>query len=146
MGFVIPSLVDLSASQSAILLAVALFVVGLVVLGLLVATVIYRQSHILITDKNITQVLQKGLFNRQMSQLSFANVEDVTSIKKGIFATMFNFGTLKIETAGEQEHFIFEYCPNPNEYAKQILEAREQFIEFEPEIAKKANERLHLSV
>jgi uncharacterized membrane protein YdbT with pleckstrin-like domain len=144
MGFVIPSLVTLSSSQSALLLSVALFIVGLVVLGLLLATVIYRQSHILITDKNITQILQKGLFNRQMSQLSFANVEDVTAIKKGIFSTMFNFGTLMIETAGEAENFVFDYCPNPNEYAKQILEARERFIEYEPEAAKRANEHLNI--
>jgi hypothetical protein len=42
---------------------------------------------------------------------------------------MFNFGTLKVETAGERSKFVFMYCPRPNEYARRILEIHESFLE-----------------
>jgi hypothetical protein len=45
-----------------------------------------------------------------------------------MFSLIFNYGTLKIETAGEQANFHFNMCPNPNYYAKLILEVREDLI------------------
>lgn len=92
---------------------------------MLIATFIFRQNRLILTDRNLTQILQYGLFNRKVSQLNMSNVEDVTAIQSGILSTVFNYGTLKIETAGEQMNFIFTYCPNPGYYAKIILDARE---------------------
>ena len=40
----------------------------------------------------------------------------------------FNFGCVKIETAGEQANFIFNFCPNPNGVAKIILDAKDDFL------------------
>lgn len=126
--FLLPSVFADSTTALAIATIFAIIATIFAALIMLVATIIYRQNHIVITDKNITQVLQGGLFQRKISQLTMANVEDVTSEQKGIFASIFNFGILKIETAGEQVNFHFTYCPRPSYYAKVILEAREQFI------------------
>jgi uncharacterized membrane protein YdbT with pleckstrin-like domain len=73
-------------------------------------------------------MLQYGLFSRKVSQLNMVNVEDVTAVQNGIFQTMFGFGSLNIETAGEQVNFHFTYCPRPGYYAKVILDAREQIL------------------
>jgi uncharacterized membrane protein YdbT with pleckstrin-like domain len=106
----------------------ALIVIGLGLVFLLLATKIYQGNQLIVTDINITQVLQVGLFSRKVSELSMKNVEDVTAQQSGIFPTLFNYGTLRIETAGEQNNFVFIYCPNPNAYAKAILDARQAFI------------------
>jgi membrane protein YdbS with pleckstrin-like domain len=111
--------------------AVALFAsVSIVILCLIiaVATFVYRQSRFTVTDRNVIQVLQQGVYNRKVSQISLANVEDVTSHQKGFFANMFNFGTLKIETAGEQVNFVFSFCPEPNKISKIILDAKDDFL------------------
>ena len=92
------------------------------------ATVIYRQSRLIVTDRNITQVLQYGLFSRKVSQLNIVNIEDVTSFQSGLIPTMLNYGTIKIETAGEQANFSFTFCPNSNHCAKIILDAREKML------------------
>lgn len=126
-ALLLPRLVS-GATALSIITVFALISTFLGVLIMGVATVIYRQSRIVITDKNITQVLQGGLFNRKVSQLTMANVEDVTAIQKGFYATLLDFGELRVETAGEQENFVFTYCPRPGYYAKIILEAREKFI------------------
>lgn len=115
------------------MVAAGIFVVAVaLVVVLLIITVLYRVSRLIVTTKTITQVLQDGLFNRKVSQLSIADIEDVTADKRGVFPTIFNYGALNIETAGEQINFHFTYCPNPNYYARQILEASERFKNDSP--------------
>lgn len=126
--FLLPSVVD---DPESIFNAVFIFgFVVLVVTAMIViaATYVYRQSRLIVTDRNITQILQRGLFNRQVSQLNLVNVEDVTSVSNGLLSTIFGYGEINIETAGEQANFKFTYCPRPNYYAKVILEAREKIL------------------
>lgn len=91
------------------------------------ASFIYWGNRWILTSDSLTQVSQFTLFNKQSSQLSLANLEDVTAQTNGILAKMFNFGILKAETAGEHSKFTFLYCPSPEKYAQQILLARERF-------------------
>jgi uncharacterized membrane protein YdbT with pleckstrin-like domain len=107
--------------------------IALLFFVLFIATYIYRQSMLLVTDMNLVQILQKGLFVRKVSRLSMSNVEDVTAEQKGILPTIFNYGTLTVQTAGEMENFVFPYCPNPNKYADRILDARQAFVDKENE-------------
>jgi uncharacterized membrane protein YdbT with pleckstrin-like domain len=99
----------------------------------LIATVVYWGNSWVITSDSVTQVSQTGLFRRQSSQLSLGNLEDVTAVQNGILAHLFNYGVLKAETAGERSKFSFPFCPNPNLYAQQILQARENFMQTHPE-------------
>jgi len=126
--FLLPTVIadtDQAFFLGSIFAAIAVILAFLV---MLVATIIYRQSRIIVTDRNITQVLQYGLFSRKVSQLNIVNVEDVTSRQNGLLATFMNYGTLNIETAGEQKNFNFTYCPNSNHCAKVILDAREKML------------------
>ncbi len=106
----------------------AVLILGFMLVIVFVATIIYYQSNLVVTDKTITQTLQTSLFSRKVSQLAISSVEDVTASKSGFFPTLFNYGKLLIETAGEQENFHFEYCPYADHYAKVVLEARQQFM------------------
>ena len=126
--FLLPTIVTNRSNAFSIATAFALIATIFAALIIIIATIIYRQNHLIITDKNITQVLQGSLFQRKVSQLTMANVEDVTSEQNGIFASIFDFGVLKIETAGEQANFHFTFCPKPSYYAKIILEAREKYL------------------
>jgi hypothetical protein len=107
-----------------------LSILVVLVIGVLLtlATIVYRKSKLTVTDKNVVQIIQNGLLNKRVSQLSLANVEDVTSQQKGILANIFGYGILNIETAGEQTNFNFNYCPNPHRVAKIILHAKDDFM------------------
>lgn len=109
----------------ALMSVIVILIVGVL---LAMATAVYRQTKLTVTDHNIVEVVQKGMLIRKVSQLSLANVEDVTSEQKGAFSNMFNFGTLVIETAGEQANFVFSFCPNPHRVAKIILDAKDNFL------------------
>lgn len=126
-----PSMLDQynGGDGMAIVIGGMAIIVTLLVLILGVATSVYWQNEWVITTDSITQIIQNSLFGRQVSQLSMENLEDVTVNQDGIIPHMFNFGTLKVETAGERSKFIFPYCPNPNDYARKILEIHEHFLE-----------------
>jgi len=94
---------------------------------LLITTKVYWGNRWILTTDSITQINQASLFNRQSSQLSLGNLEDVTAEQDGPVAHMLNYGLLKVETASESGKFVFVYCPNPNYYAQQVLAAREAF-------------------
>lgn len=126
--FLLPSVVGENNSTADTFLAVLMLASSvLAALFLVIATKIYRGNQLILTDINVTQVLQTGLFSRKVSELTMENVEDVTADQNGIFPTIFNYGTLRVETAGEQNNFIFKYCPNPNAYAKALQDARASY-------------------
>ncbi|HEX5394893.1 MAG TPA: hypothetical protein VFW52_00870 [Candidatus Saccharimonadales bacterium] len=99
----------------------------LFVIILIIVTNIYRNNSIIITDQETVQVLQSGVFQVKVSNLSHADVEDVTAERNGLFATVFNYGNLLIETSGEMRNFAFKYCPDPDKYARIILDERQKF-------------------
>lgn len=88
---------------------------------------VYWGNSWVVTTDSVTQITQVSLFSKRSSQLSLGNLEDITAEQNGILAHMFHFGNLKAETAGERSKFVLTYCPNPNDYARKILSAREQF-------------------
>lgn len=92
-----------------------------------VAAYVYKGNRWILTSDSLTQVTQRSLFDKQSSQLSLGNLEDVTVQQDGLLSHMFNFGALRVETAGERSKFVLQYCPRPNEYAQKILTARESF-------------------
>lgn len=75
-----------------------------------------------VTDRRIIDVDQEGLFNRTVSELDLARVQDVTSEIHGIWGTLLNYGRVTVQTAGEQERFILEWVPRPHRVRETILE------------------------
>ncbi len=75
-----------------------------------------------VTNDRIINIRQIGLFARTVSEMDIYKVQDATSEVKGIFQTMFNYGHVRIETAGEKDNFDFEQVSNPNEIRHHIIE------------------------
>ncbi len=127
----VPKMISANSSYSATAISIGLIglVLLFVIIGLGITTMIYWQNRWILTSDSLTQITQKGLFSRQSSQLSLGNLEDVTAEQRGLIPNMLNFGTLRVETAGERSRFYFLYCPDPNLYARKILMARELYLQ-----------------
>ncbi len=103
------------------------FVFVLLIIGaMLIQAILYTNNVIYVTSEKIAQILYVNLFNRKISQLSIGDVQDVTVTQKGILAHLFNYGTLVIETAGEQQNYLFTYIPDPYKHSKLIVGAHEK--------------------
>lgn len=128
IGLVVaPTLLSSGAGQVRSFAAVGLLLFA--ILGIifnLIATIIYWGNRWILTSDSITELTRTSLFHKTTSQLEIESLEDVSADKNGILQHIFNYGTLKAETAGEASNFIFPFAPNPTYYAKQILAACEK--------------------
>lgn len=115
------------SSMASMAWGVALLLILVAFVMLFVGTKIYWGNRWIVTSDSITQVTQTSLFDTQSSQLSMGNIEDVTVEQEGVLQHMYNYGLLRVETAGEHSKFVFPFCPNPKDYARKILDTREQF-------------------
>jgi uncharacterized membrane protein YdbT with pleckstrin-like domain len=107
-----------------------------------IAAVVYNGNRWIVTNDSITQITQRGLFSKETSQLSMANLEDVTVDQDSLVQTMFGFGTLRAESAGARGKFYFSFCPDPKGHARKVIEAHEAYIANKPEETVTANRPL----
>lgn len=91
---------------------------------------LYQSNVVLVTSEKLAQVLYRNIFDRKISQLSIGDVQDVTVNQKGIFARIFDYGTLVVETAGEQQNYTFTFTPKPYESSKAIVNAHEENLKL----------------
>lgn len=133
---------DLSQQAREVLALSAVILSVLMGLFTYIGAMVYKGNRWIVTTDSITQIQQNSLFNTQTSQLSMANLEDVTVEQNGIMQSMFGFGTLHAESAGQQGKFTFAYCPNPHDYAKKLIAVHEAFIAENPEGMHTSNQAL----
>jgi uncharacterized membrane protein YdbT with pleckstrin-like domain len=79
-----------------------------------------------ITNDRLLNVEQEGVFSRTISELDLYKIQDATSEVKGIVASLFGYGTVHIQTAGEVKRFEMEQVPNPHDIRKLIMDLAEE--------------------
>lgn len=95
-------------------------------LALLIIFVVYYLNLYIVTNIRIVDIDQMGLFKHQISILNIAQIEDVTSDTNGILGTIFDYGTVYIQTAGAKERFEFSNVPQPAKLSKIIIDLFEE--------------------
>jgi len=80
----------------------------------------------IVTNERVINIDQKGFFNREISELKLTKIQDVTSEIVGVIPTLFNYGDIFVQTAGEVERFKFVQIPNPNEVKNIIVQLQEK--------------------
>jgi membrane protein YdbS with pleckstrin-like domain len=97
-----------------------------------ISWVTYYYDIYIITSESIVDVVQEGIWGRKISQLSLLRVQDVNSSIQGFLPTIFGYGDVLVETAGEQsQNFLLKSLPNPQEVASKIMQLHNQMIEVE---------------
>ncbi len=67
----------------------------------------------IITDRRIIDVRQNGFFSRTISEQMLSKIQDITSDTNGFWGTMWGYGNLSVQTAGEKNKLFFEEIPDP---------------------------------
>ena len=75
-----------------------------------------------VTDRRIIDIEQKGFFSRDEAMIRFENIQDITIDTHGFFATVFDFGDLRVQSAGERREFIIKNAAHPEAMKKKIQE------------------------
>ncbi len=84
----------------------------------------------IITDERVIDVDFVNLIYKNISTAKIDSIEDITTVAGGVAASVFNFGTIKIQTAAAVTEFEFEDVPQP---AKVTAFLNELIVEEERE-------------
>ncbi len=68
----------------------------------------------IITDERVIDIDFESLIYKNISAAKIDNIEDVTATTGGAIQSVFDFGTVKIQTAAEKQEFEFEDVPHPS--------------------------------
>ena len=82
----------------------------------------------IITREHLIHIRQSELFTRSVAEQSLLRVQDVNSKISGFFQTFFRFGTVYVETAGEEPNFTIVDIPKPHIVASTIIQIHEELI------------------
>lgn len=95
----------------------------LLIIGFLLETFLTWFFNVyIITDERIIDVDFLSLIYKNISAAKIDNIEDVTSITGGAIRSIFNFGTVKIQTAGASVEIQFEDVPQPAKVTRLLNE------------------------
>ena len=114
---------------------ITLFVVGSSVFLLFVWMIFfiiwtdYYLDILILTNKHIIDVEQKGLFSRELSAFRLDKIQDVTAESNGVIQTVLSFGTIHIQTAGEDQDFIVRGIPKPFEVKHNISKQQDLLMD-----------------
>jgi hypothetical protein len=76
----------------------------------------------IITDERIIDIDFHSLLFKDISSAKIDNIEDSTASTGGFWGSLFDYGTITIQTAAEKREFEFGSVPHPNKVAKLINE------------------------
>lgn len=76
----------------------------------------------IITDERIIDVDFLSMIYKNISTAKIENIEDVTKQTSGIMASLFDHGTILIQTAATKNEFEFEHVPHPAKVVKLLNE------------------------
>lgn len=74
-----------------------------------------------ITNERLIALEQRGLFNRSVLELKLSRVQDVTANVKGMLHTLFDYGDVRVQTAGEGPDFVFAQVTRPYQLVEKVV-------------------------
>ena len=87
----------------------------------------YYYSLFFLTEDEIIDITQQGFFNRVVTQISIIRIQDVSASVKGLLPTMFGYGDVIAESAGDNtRNYIVEKVPRPMDLADKIIEVHDR--------------------
>jgi|GEM_PF-3881255 len=76
----------------------------------------------IVTSERLIDIDQAGLLGRKVSQLYLINIQDVSANQEGLFANLFNYGNVLIQSAGSQNNFLWVKVPDPFSLSESLLD------------------------
>jgi hypothetical protein len=100
--------------------------------GAMVATYVYNSNRFYLTNESVVQEIQTSLFSRHEQTVSLANIEDASYHQSGILPSLFNYGTIRLSTEGDETTYRFSYVANPKLQIAVLNNAVEAFKNGRP--------------
>ena len=111
---------------------IIILISALVVLGGAVALWVYLQNQFFMTNESVIQEVQESLFMRREQTVSLGSIEDASFKQNGILQTVFDYGTIRLSTEGQETTYVFRYVAHPKRQIAILNNAIEAFKNGRP--------------
>lgn len=93
---------------------------------------VYQKNHFFLTNESVIQEIQHSLFSHHEQTVSLGSIEDASFKRQGILQHLFNYGTMRLSTEGEETTYRFGFVENPKEQVATVSNAVEAFKNGRP--------------
>lgn len=106
----------------------------LVLIGLItyIVTWVYLNNKFFLTNESVIQEIQYSLFSRNEQTVSLLNIEDASYTQTGVFQLLFNYGSIRLSTEGDETTYRFSFVSNPKNQIALLNNAVEAFKNGRP--------------
>jgi len=118
-------------SISLFIVPIILFIL-LVIVGTYVFYHIYTSNRFFLTNECVIQEIQTGLFTKLEQTVSLSNIEDASFTQIGIIQQIFDYGSIRLSTEGDETTYRFSYVSNPKYHIAILNNAVEAFRNGRP--------------
>ncbi len=74
----------------------------------------------IVTSERVVDIDWFSVIYHKVCSAQISHIEDVSSVQSGVFAGVFDYGNIEIQTAAEEANFEFTAVPHPQLIAKKI--------------------------
>lgn len=111
---------------------VAMAFIAFVLLGMYITYYIYTNNRFFLTNESVIQEIQTGLFSKLEQTVSLSNIEDASFTQIGIIQQVFDYGSIRLSTEGDETTYRFSYVSNPKQQIATLNNAVEAFQNGRP--------------
>ena len=88
--------------------------------------IVYRANRFVITNERAIQWISNTIMSQKKQVINLESIEDISYSREGILQHLFDYGTVKLSTIGDESTYTFPFSPNPDkkaEFLSDIVEA-----------------------
>lgn len=104
----------------------------LFLIGGYIAVWVYMNNRFFLTNESVIQEIQSSLFSHHEQTVSLANIEDASYEQRGIIQTLFNYGSIRLSTEGDETTYRFSFVAEPKKQIAILNNAVEAFKNGRP--------------
>jgi len=130
--YLYPSIAGPGSPPAVSLVLPAVLVIILILLGAYIVAWVYLNNKFFLTNESVIQEIQISLFAHNEQTVSLSNIEDASYTQTGILQSIFNYGSIRLSTEGDETTYRFQYVSNPKQQIALLNNAVEAFKNGRP--------------
>jgi predicted membrane protein len=102
---------------------VCLLVTALLAIICYAAVWIYNRNKMIVSNQRIFNKVQQALFSFRMQSIELEHIEDISYAQVGIRANLFDYGSIRFSTVGNEHTYELTFVDNPKSQINIIKKA-----------------------
>jgi len=86
--------------------------------------IVWSFNAFLITSQRVVLFKQRGFFDRQVAEVEYEKIQDISYRVKGLTQTLFHYGSVKIQIANSETTIIARKISKPREVQQLLLKIK----------------------